>query len=63
MRDRHTQHTPHRNIIHIMPVVLAARYSDQRRTKQRREKQEHACEVGAGAVDMALSSDEEGEVA
>lgn len=46
-----------------MSVVFAATYRNEGSAEQGRKSEEHACEVGSWAVDVALPRDEQREVA
>ena len=62
MRNCHAEHRAHSHIVYVMSVVFAARNGDERGAEQGCECHEDAREVCAGAVDVALASDEEGEI-
>jgi hypothetical protein len=62
MCHQQAQYAADRNIVYVVSIIFAARYSDQSGAEQRCEGEKDACEVGAWAVDVTLARNEESEV-
>ena len=60
--NAHSQRATDCHIVHIVPVVLAARNGDHDGGEQRGERKQHTTEIRTRPEDMALASKEQREV-